>query len=195
MRYAGEQVLRETRRLVPSARSQAGTEIVESAIVLPCLFLIILGIVWVALAYNTASTLHRAARQAVEVAATSSCAQCGNNAASSVQVVNALVGVLQADHLNSGNLTAYSPSLACQMTPPPACSIVQNIEICRGVPLTCGRDATGASVVCQTPPAACGANAQVGVRVSFAYRYNLSLPLAGLSGITIPASAQNPLED
>lgn len=193
MKHTREQVLRGT--LGSSARSQAGTEIVESAIVLPCLFLIIFGIVWVALAYNTASTLHRAARQAVAIAATSSCAQCGNTAANSVQVVNALVAVLQADHLNSANLTAYSPPLACQMTPQPACSTVQNVEICRGVPLTCGRDLAGATVACQTPPVACGANAQVGVRVSFAYRYNLSLPLAGLRGITIPASAQNPAED
>src|SRR2546428_13030499 len=56
-----------------------GQEIAEAALVLPLVFMLLLGIVWFGRAFNIYATLNRAAREAALAAASPTCATCGNN--------------------------------------------------------------------------------------------------------------------
>lgn len=172
-----------------SAQRQRGAEILEAALVLPILFFVIFAMIWLGLAFNISSTLHRAARQALRGGVSPSCALCGNTLPTDTQVVDTVNSALQAAHLRSAQLTPYSPPFACQATPAPSCTTVQNVEICRGVPVSCG------AASCQPPPAACGAFPGLGSRVSFAYQFDSPLPVGAFRSITIRASAQSPGED
>jgi hypothetical protein len=179
------------RALSSASRDDVGQEIVEAAFVLPILFLIMLAIFWFGRAFNISSTLDRAAREGIKAASRRSCATCGNAFQADSQVVAQITAVLNADRLQIGSVQPYSPAFACTATPAPSCTTtVQNVQICRGVPLTCG------SAACQTPtPAACGANPELGVRVSFAYQTPTPLNIANLPPIVIHASAQSGAEN
>ena len=168
---------------------QRGAEILEAALVLPILFFVIFAMIWLGLAFNVSSTLHRAASQALRGGVSPSCALCGNALPSDTQVVNTVNSALQAAHLRSAKLVAYSPPFACQITPAPSCTTVQNVEICRGVPVSCG------AATCQSPPAACGTFPGLGSRVSFAYQFDSPLPMGAFQSITIRASAESPDEN
>jgi Flp pilus assembly protein TadG len=169
---------------------ECGQEIVEAALVLPILFLVLLGIFWFGRAFNIAGTVERAARQGIQTATQLLCASCGNTVSTNAQIVASVTSALQNDHLDPANLTAYSPPFACTATPAPTCTTSSNVEVCTGAPLACG------SAACQNPPVACSADAPPpnGVRVSFGYRFTTPLPIANLSAITIPASAESPSE-
>lgn len=181
---------RLTMALRSASRDDAGQEIVEAAFVLPILFLIMLAIFWFARAFNISSTLDRAAREGIKAASRASCATCGNAFQADSQVVAQITAVLNADRLQIGSVQAYSPVYACTASPAPSCTTVQNVQICRGVPLTCG------DVACQTPtPTACGANPKLGVRVSFAYQSPTPLNIANLPAIVMHASAQSEAEN
>jgi len=168
---------------------QRGAEILEAALVLPILFFVIFAMIWLGLAFNISSTLHRAARQALRGGVSPSCALCGNTLPADTQVVDTVNSALQAAHLRSAKLTPYSPPFACQTTPAPRCTTVQNVEICRGVPVSCG------GATCQSPPVTCGSFPGLGARVSFAYQFDSPLPLGAFRSIAIRASAQTPGED
>ena len=169
----------------------SGQTLVEAALILPVLFLILLGIFWFGRAFNIVSTLERAAQQGIQVNSHQTCATCtpSNSAATNAQIVSAIVTSLQNDHLKAVNLTAYTPPFACTAGTPPTCTTLQGVVICSGVPLTCG------TAQCKSPPIACGANPELGVRVSFGYTFNSPFPLAGLPGLTLHASAQSQPED
>ena len=76
------------------------------------------------------------------------------------------------------------PSVRLQCHAPPACSTTQGVEICNGVPLTCGLAA------CQVPPQNCGSQPALGMRVSFGYKFNSPVPIGSWQSITLRASAQ-----
>lgn len=170
--------------------ADCGQELAEAALVLPILFLILFAIFWFGRAFNITSTLERAARHGVQAATDPTCGACGNVTPASPysSVVSAVTAVLQNDHLSANNLTPYAPPFACTMSPSPTCTTTSGVQICTGVPLTCG----GAS--CQSPPAACGPSAAVGVRVSFGYNFDAPLPIVNLPAFTINASAQSESE-
>jgi Flp pilus assembly protein TadG len=180
-----------TRALRSVSRDDAGQEIVEAAFVLPILFLIMLAIFWFARAFNISSTLDRAAREGIKAASRASCATCGNAFQTDAQVVAQITAVLNADHLQIESVQTYLPAFACTATPTPSCTTTpEHVQICRGVPLTCG------DVACQTPtPTTCGANPKLGVRVSFAYQTPTPLNIANLPPIVIHASAQSGAEN
>ena len=185
---------RSCRELLPmslrsASHDDAGQEIVEAAFVLPILFLMMLAIFWFGRAFNINSTLDRAARAGVNTASRPSCATCGNAFQTDSQVIAQITAVLNAAHLQIGSVQAYSPAFACTATPAPTCTTVQNVQICRDVPLTCG------DVACQTPtPADCGTNPRLGVRVSFAYQTSSPLRIANLPPLVMHARAQSEAE-
>ncbi len=173
----------------PRRRRQRGAEILEAALVLPILFFIIFAMIWLGLAFNVSSAIHRAARQAVHTGASASCALCGNSLPPDTQVVNNVTSALQAAHLRMTKVVPYSPPFACQATPAPNCTTTSNVQICRGVPMSCG------TAACQSPPVACGDSPGQGTRVSFAYQFDSLLPVGAFRSITIRASAQSPGEN
>ena len=63
--------------LARKLRSTQGAEIAEAALVLPVVFVFLLGIVWFGRAFNIYSTIQQAAQQGAIAAARPSCAVCG----------------------------------------------------------------------------------------------------------------------
>jgi Flp pilus assembly protein TadG len=175
-------------RFASRLKQESGQQIAEAALVLPILFLILLGIFWFGRAFNLASTVERAAKHGIQTYH-QTCATCGNTTPTNAQIVARVNAALQDDHLSVANVTSYSPPFACQATPAPTCTTLQGVEICTGAPLTCG------TATCQTPPVACGTDPELGVRVSFGYRFTSPLPIANLQAITLHASALSPYEE
>jgi len=170
-------------------KQDSGQQIAEAALVLPILFLILLGIFWFGRAFNIASTVERAAKYGV-LTYHQTCSTCGNTTPTNAQIVARVNAALQDDHLKVANVTSYSPPFTCVATPAPTCTTLNGVEICTGVPLTCGTS------TCQSPPVACGADAELnGVRVSFGYNFTSPLRIANLSAITLHASALSPTEE
>jgi len=165
----------------------SGQEIAEAALVLPILFLILLAIFWFGRAFNIASTIERAAKHGIQTFDRPTCAVCGNSFSTDAQIVDSVNSALEDDHLQPANVTAYSPPFACNAAP--TCTTIQGVEICRNVPLTCG------TANCQSPPAACGSGAALGVRVSFGYQFTSPLPIANLPAMTLHASALSQAEN
>jgi Flp pilus assembly protein TadG len=87
-------------------RASDGQEIAEAALILPVLFLILLGIMWFSRALNVYATVNRAAREAALAAAAPSCATCGNVFADSGSIkTNVLTPIFQSDHLDINDMS------------------------------------------------------------------------------------------
>ena len=86
-----------------------GQEIAEAALVLPLVFMLLLGIVWFGRAFNIYATLNRAAREGALAAASPACATCGNTFRTQADIQNNVVTpLLQAAHLDPGQLQNFT---------------------------------------------------------------------------------------
>jgi hypothetical protein len=184
------------RKLARILRGGEGAEIAEAAMVLPLVFMFLLGIVWFGRAFNIYSTITQAAQQGAVMAARPTCATCaagtGWNDTSfpgDTAVGNAVVSVLQASSIDPGQILPTSPNpglLACPSPPAPPGGICNpgpyNIWICRAVQL----NPTGGA-----QPVQCG------TVVSFQYPFQFFLPFTSLSmqQITLSAQAQSRMEN
>lgn len=95
----------------PKRQAQLGAAIVETAIVLPVLLTLLIGIFWMGRAYNIYETISRAAREGARFAAAPSCATCGNSFPSDSEVQGVINGALSASALDP---TKVSPAIAIQ---------------------------------------------------------------------------------
>lgn len=161
----------------------SGAEIAEAALVLPIFFMILLGIYWFGMAFNTYATINRAAVAGARVAVANSCASCGNGLAGISAAATQVQQVLQASNLD------YTKVKSSSLTAPNACgggtaSCSSNgsdpkIYFCTNVLLQSGTPTAGG-------PAACGTT------VAFQYPYQFFLPFSSLNlqQITLSANAQ-----
>jgi hypothetical protein len=175
-----------------------GAEIAEAALVLPLVFMLLLGIVWFGRAYNIYSTIQQAAQQGAITAARASCVTCGDAAAAVTAVDTVITTVVQASRIdptqiqlppNPPNCAAGLPCQTCpQPWPPGTCTAPTSgtIYVCQNVQLN-----PVASGVTQTQPTQCGAV------VSFQYPFQFYFPGTSLnmSTITLTAQAQSRMED
>jgi hypothetical protein len=174
-------------RLGNTVGSTDGAEIAEAAVVLPLVFMLLLGIVWFGRAFNIYSTITQAAQQGAITAARASCATCtpSNNFPIDATVDNAIYAVMRASSLNPAQIPA-NPNPPTPMpcaNPPGACTTSSNITICRNVQLNPNPGAT--------QPLQCGS------MVSFQYPFQFYLPFTSLNmqGITLSAQAQSRMEN
>jgi Flp pilus assembly protein TadG len=160
----------------------AGAEIAETAVVLPLLFTVLLGIFFFGRAYNIYGTITQAAMQGARAAVASSCATCTNQVPTADQIAtNVVAPVLQASHLDPARVQVLTPA---------ACA--------------CGTVACGSSVACDpagtaATPAICvqqnvtisttGGTAQCGTSVAFQYPYGFNLPFQSFT-LNLKATAQ-----
>jgi hypothetical protein len=178
------------RRLLRILRKADGAEIAEVALVLPLVFMFLLGIVWFGRAFNIYSTITQAAQQGAVTAARPACATCGspvdgwNNFPGDATVENAVFSVLRASSLNTNEVITFSPApLPCTLPPPlpvGGCVVTpNNVTICRDVQLNA------------TQPVQCG------TVVSFRYPFQFYFPFTSLSmqQITLTAQAQSRMEN
>jgi Flp pilus assembly protein TadG len=161
-------------RLNQIAAETRGSEVAEAALVLPLVFTLLLGIFWVGRAYNIYATINHAAREGARVAASSSCATCGNIVLPGDQVAqNYVAPILQASGLDPRLVTYQTPNFCVCGTPTSVC----------GTPVPCDSAGTGA-----TPSICIQRNVDLGVpnyspltcgtAVSFQYPFQLPLPFA-----------------
>jgi hypothetical protein len=100
---------------------EVGSEVVESAFVLPILFTLLLGIIWMGRAYMIYETITRAAREGARYEVLPNCASCGNATldpptstclgTSSATFQNLIAPALHAANLDPNQVTNY-----CQKT-------------------------------------------------------------------------------
>lgn len=166
-------------------RSEHGAEIAEAAVVLPLVFLFLLGIVWFGRAFNIYSTIQQAAQQGAIAAARPTCATCPTSFGGTTAVDTAVVAVM--------NASSVSPS---QIIDPgaigaPCAKSAENITVCQQV------------VLSSTPPlpsplTSCAASGQpdptptqfCGMLVTFQYPFTFYLPFTSLNLSTVKMTAQ-----
>ena len=163
--------------------SAEAAEIAEAAMVLPLVFMLLLGIVWFGRAFNIYSTIQQAAQQGAITAARATCVTCGNDFPNNGEVQTAVDAVLKSSNLQASQIKASAnPGLiSC---PPPApvggCTkTAGNIWVCRTVRLNA------------TQPFQCGSV------VSFQYPFQFYLPFTSLNlqQVVLSAQAQSRMEN
>jgi Flp pilus assembly protein TadG len=190
-----------SRTLGDSAR---GSELAETAIILPLLFLLLIGIFWFGQAFRIYGTITNAARDGARAAVAPACATC----AASDPTQNAWT-VVQAD-LNAAHI---NPLLLQPPTTPPAlCSCQRNgtTTSCTTAQVACdtsqnnicvqgvthsGTNNTVAEGLVQLSSTVAGNGltggaGECGISVSFQYPFQFWLPFTSLSGQSVKLRAQ-----
>jgi len=163
-----------------------GAEIAEAALVLPLVFMLLLGIVWFGRAFNIFSTIQQAAQQGAIFTARGTCVTCNNDFPTNKEVYDHVVAVLQASNLDPKQINSSTDPglLPCPSPPAPTgggCIQRKNIWICRTVQLNPTADVT--------QPLQCGSV------VSFQYPYQFHVPFTSLNQIILSAQAQSRMEN
>jgi len=159
-----------------------GSEIAEAALVLPILFMLLLGIYWFGRAFNIYATINHAAREGARVAVAPQCATCaggnplcagGHNCfLTTDQIADQVTQALQASHLDPGQVTNLGTTRTA----------------CGGGVSSCTLPTAGKPQMCvyynvqlpNTLPAGSGAPA-CGIAVQFQYPYQFFLPFTSLN--------------
>jgi hypothetical protein len=174
-------------RITRKLKSTDGAEIAEAALVLPLVFMLLLGIIWFGRAFNIYSTIAQAAQQGAITAARSSCVTCGNKPPSDTTVDDSIAAVMQASSLDPKQISGSATPglLPCPPPAPPSggCTQHNNIWVCRTVQLNPTADAS--------EPLQCGSV------VSFQYPFQFYLPFTSLNmqKIVLSAQAQSRMEN
>jgi Flp pilus assembly protein TadG len=176
-------------RFWKQAAGDSGAEIVEAAIVLPLVFMLLLGIYWFGRAYNIYGTITHAAREGARAATAPACALCGNTALTPDQVAIRVRDALQASKLNPNQVTQLLPNPALR-----DCVTKAPVTTCQAIgggnPQICYQTNVQVNYP-TTEPVACG------VSVSFQYPYQFYLPFTSLNNqlIQLKANVQVTGED
>ncbi len=146
-------------------RTDHGTAVFEFALVVPVLFMLLLGIFWMGRAYNVYASITRAAREGARYGGAPTCASCGNAFPTSTQVQAVVDGALTAGSLDpaqKSNFKYQQNVLLNGVNPPPAC------------------------------PNPLSPTQECGVVVSFQYPVTLAIPFTSMNSTTIkiPTSVQ-----
>lgn len=172
-----------------------GMEILEAALILPVLFMLLLGTVWFGRAFQTYATITQAAQQGAVTAVRPFCTSCpktcvwadsnGNDTSFPCDstVESAVFGVLDAAQLDHNQIIPYIPSglQYCAIPSAPTCGPGgSGISICRSVVLNPGSTVK-----------------QCGTIVSFQYPFQMNLPFTSLNmrRITLKTQAQSRMEN
>ena len=175
------------KRIAGKVGTTDGAEIAEAALVLPLVFMLLLGIVWFGRAFNIFSTIQQAAQQGAIFTARGTCVTCNNDFPTNKEVYDHVVTVLQASNLDPKQISSSATPglLPCPPPAPPGggCTERKNIWICRTVQLN--------------PTAGLTQPLQCGSAVSFQYPYQFYLPFTSLNmqQITLSAQAQSRMEN
>jgi hypothetical protein len=188
MRRLGSQILTRL------GRETQGTDIAEAALVLPLMFMMLLGVFWFGQAFSIYGTITHAAREGARAAVTPACSTCAVGSTPSQKAFAAVQTSLKAAKLD--------PSLLQQpATPPALCSCGSTDSSCGGgSAVSCDSGQTGICVqgfqgavqqsVQLSYPSPNGAAGVCGISVSFQYPFKFWLPLTSLNKQRILLRAQ-----
>jgi hypothetical protein len=182
------------RALVHQLRSTEASEIAEAAVVLPVVFLFLLGVIWFGRAFNIYATIQQAAQQGAITAARPVCATCdsGNTTPfpNTGTVDAAVSAVMQASNVDPGQIVnpTGNPPIGCAFSNP------HNITICQQVLLN-SPSATQLQS-CPSPPDPTPSQI-CGTMVTFQYPFQFYLPYTSLnlSQIILTAQAESRTEN
>src|SRR5579872_3206499 len=91
-------------------RGTEGSEVAESALVLPIVFTLLMAIIWFGRAYNVYTTITFAAREAAQAYVQQGCATCGSSPPTAAAAATRVAQVLQASHIDPTQIQSYTPS-------------------------------------------------------------------------------------
>ena len=174
-------------RIIHQLKGGDGAEIAEAAMVLPLVFMLLLGIVWFGRAFNIYSTIQQAAQHGAIMAAREGCATCGASTFP-ISVDTTVTAVMQASNLDPSQI-----SIPSAMPTPPSC-------VPAALPVTCKKSANNI-ILCQqvllNSPASSTQPPQCGVIVSFQYPFSFYLPFTSLNlqSVVMSAQAQSRMEN
>jgi TadE-like protein len=180
------------------ATDTRGTEIVESAFVLPLVFMFVIGIIWFGLVFLIYGTLTQGTRTGAEAAVAPVCTTCSAGTATvATNAQTAVYNALAAAHLNKNNLVAWGGATP-KWTPPNLCACVPNNpnSSCTGTPVTCDSTVTDVcvqeSVQLSYPSQGGAGTCGVSVSARYQYPYHFSIPLTTLDigNVLVPGQAQ-----
>jgi hypothetical protein len=179
------------RRLARILSGDKGAEIAEAALVLPIVFMFVMGIVWFGRAFNIYSTITQAAERGAVTAARPACGTCSaptggwNNFPGDGAVDDAIFSVMKASSIDPSQIIAppsvsYTSCSVSGPAPPGGCTTTNQITVCRSVVLNATTN----------PP-------QCGTIVSFRYPFKFYLPFTSLNmqQINLAAEAQSRMEN
>lgn len=179
------------------ARETRGSEIAETAAVLPLLFMVLLGIYWFGQAYRIYGTATHAARAGALAAVSPACTTCTplTPAQSALNAQAAVQNALAAANLDSRQLVPWSkwtPPAVCACTPNNANTTCANAVPCdAGVLNVCVQekvqisDITGGMGTCGT---------SVSMRYQYPYHFGLPGTSLDLGNMKLPGQAQMRME-
>jgi Flp pilus assembly protein TadG len=163
------------------AAETRGAEIAEAAVVLPLMFMILLGIFWFGQAFSIYGAITRAAQEGARAGAAPYCTTCNSPNSPATNAVNAVTAALIASKLDPTQTQSPPPALPA-FTPcgTPWASASTKINVQAPVML---RNTGSTNGVC-------------GVSVSFQYPFQFWLPFTSLNKqkILITASARVRME-
>jgi hypothetical protein len=151
-----------------------GGEIAEAAVVLPLMFMMLLGIFWFGQAFSIYGAITHAAQEGARAGAIPYCTTCTGSstvAQAELNAANAVTAALQASRLdpNKAQYPTLQPVLnTCGGGPVVPCSASGNANYCIQGPIQLIDPATGGSGVC-------------GISVSFQYPFQFWLPFTSLN--------------
>lgn len=177
------------RNILRSFDRDEGAEIAEAAVVLPLVFMFLLGIVWFGRAFNIYSTITQAAQRGAVTAARPICATCGNTFPAAGTVETAVFSVMDASSIDKSQIITYIPAAPQCPTPPPPIP---------APPSGCVTNPSSNITVCQFMQLNPGsAPAQCGMIVSFQYPFKFYLPFSSLNlqQVMLRAEAHSRMED
>jgi Flp pilus assembly protein TadG len=184
-----------------AARDARGSEIAETAMILPLFFMIFLGIFWFGQGFRIYGTMTRAAREGARAAVAPACTTCAGSNDPSANAWTAVQSAMQAAHVD--------PTLLQQPTTPPGlcgCSTSASTTSCSATTVACDSSQTNICVQGVTHPngnskpavednvelsaPGLGGAGECGVSVSFQYPYKFWLPFSSLNNQTVNLRAQ-----
>jgi|HubBroStandDraft_1064217.scaffolds.fasta_scaffold00001_186 hypothetical protein len=185
------------------ARNTRGSEIAEFAMIVPLLFLLLIGIFWFGQAFRIYGTITNAARDGARAAVAPVCATCSGTNDPTQNAWNAVQSAMLAAHLNPNQLqqpTTLPPVCSCSIgsgtncsgapaPPPVSCDIGQTNICVQGVTRAGVGDAASVTNV-ELSSSATGGAGECGISVSFQYPYKFWLPFTSLNNQTINLRAQ-----
>jgi hypothetical protein len=174
-------------------RNTRGSEIAETAMILPLFFMMFMAVFWFGLAFHIYGTLTHATRLGAEAAVTPACTTCtAGTAAANAQ--NAVYKALAAAHLDKNNLVPWGGNPS-PWTPAPLCACNSPTSSCKTAP-SCDSSAANVCVQenVQLSYPSQGGMGTCGVSVSARYRYPYHLPIPlttlDLGNVLLPGQAQ-----
>jgi len=185
-----------------AARDARGSEIAETAMILPLFFMMFLGIFWFGQGFRIYGTMTRAAREGARAAVAPACTTCAGSNDPSANAWTAVQSAMQAAHVD--------PTLLQQPTTLPGlctCSSAASATSCSGgAVVSCDSSQTNICVQGVAHPngnskpavednvelsaPGLGGAGECGVSVSFQYPYKFWLPFSSLNNQTVNLRAQ-----